>query len=126
MTVQKRQCSGEENSFDNLNGWMKEIKNNSNLDPAIILVANKIDLEDRKVTKEKGMKYAEKNGLMYVETSSKEGINVDSPFEKLTNALIQKIKENPNYNINTVNNKLENYGEKENFERNREKEVKCC
>ena len=63
---------------------------------------------------------------MYVETSSKEGINVDSPFEKLTNALIQKIKENPNYNINTVNNKLENYGEKENFERNREKEVKCC
>lgn len=117
---------GEENSFDNLNGWMKEIKNNSNLDPAIILVANKIDLEDRKVTKEKGMKYAEKNGLMYVETSSKEGINVDSPFEKLTNALIQKIKENPNYNINTVNNKLENYEEKENFERNREKEVKCC
>ena len=117
---------GEENSFDNLNGWMKEIKNNSNLDPVIILVANKIDLEDRKVTKEKGMKYAEKNGLMYVETSSKEGINVDSPFEKLTNALIQKIKENPNYNINTVNNKLENYGEKENFERNREKEVKCC
>ena len=117
---------GKMESFDNLSGWMKDIKNNSNLDPAIILVANKIDLDDRKISKETGMKYAEKNGLMYVETSSKEGINIDSPFEKLANTLIKKIKENPNYNINAVNKKLDNHGEKENFEKQREKEVKCC
>ena len=117
---------GEMNSFDNLHVWLKEIKENSKKDPAIILVANKIDLEERKVTKEKGIKFAEKNGLMYAETSSKEGINVDSPFEKLTNTLINKIKENPNYNINTVDTKLNSYGQREAFEKNREKEVKCC
>ena len=63
--------------------------------------------------------------MMYAETSSKEGINVDSPFEKLANSLIKRIKENPNYNINTVDDK-KNYGEREAFERSREKEVKCC
>ena len=117
---------GDMNSFNNLPIWLKEIKNNSNKDPEIILVANKIDLEDRKVTKDKGTKFAEKNNMMYAETSSKEGINVDSPFEKLANSLIKRIKENPNYNINTVDDKLKNYGEREAFERSREKEVKCC
>ena len=116
---------GDMNSFNNLPIWLKEIKNNSNKDPEIILVANKIDLEDRKVTKDKGTKFAEKNNMMYAETSSKEGINVDSPFEKLANSLIKRIKENPNYNINTVDDK-KNYGEREAFERSREKEVKCC
>jgi small GTP-binding protein len=117
---------GEMNSFDNLDVWLEAIKDNSKKDPAIILVANKIDLEERKVTKEKGTKFAEKHGIMYAETSSKEGINIDSPFEKLTNTLINKIKENPNDNINTVDTKLKDYGQRETFEKNREKEVKCC
>ena len=116
---------GELESFNNLSVWLKEIKNNSNKDPEIVLVGNKIDLEDRKVTKEKGMRFAEKNNLIYVETSSKEGINVDSPFEKLATALVNKIKENPEYNLNK-NEGNKNYDDRNLIEKNREKEVKCC
>jgi len=116
---------GELESFNNLSVWLKEIKNNSNKDPEIVLVGNKIDLEDRKVTKEKGMRFAEKNNLMYVESSSKEGINVDSPFEKLATALVNKIKENPEYNWNK-NEGNKNYDDRNLIEKNREKEVKCC
>ena len=113
-------------SFNNLSVWLKEIKNNSNKDPEIVLVGNKIDLEDRKVTKENGMRFAEKNNLMYVETSSKEGINVDSPFEKLAGSLVKKIKENPEYNLNKNDDNMKNYDERNLNEKNREKEVKCC
>ena len=117
---------GDLGSYNNLSGWMKEIKNNSNRDPEIVLVANKIDREDTKVTKETGTKFAEKNGIMYTETSSKEGINIDSPFEKLATALINKIKENPNYNIHTTDDNMKNYGKKSEIEKNREKDIKCC
>ena len=113
-------------SYNNLSVWMKEIKTNSNRDPEIVLVGNKIDVENRKVTKETGMKFAEKNGIMYTETSSKEGINIDSPFEKLATALIDKIKENPNYNIHTTDDNMKNYGKKSEIEKSREKDIKCC
>ena len=62
---------------------------------------------------------------MYVESSSKEGINVDSPFEKLATALVNKIKENPEYNLNK-NEGNKNYDDRNLIEKNREKEVKCC
>ena len=118
---------GDLNTYNNLSAWVKEIKNNANRDPEIILVANKIDREDRTVTKETGMKFAEKNGMMYTETSSKEGINIDSPFEKLANSLIDKIKKDPNYHINTTDYNSKNFRENnDDFERRREKDVKCC
>ena len=117
---------GNIKSFNSLPSWLTDIKNNSNLDPNIVLVANKIDLEHREVTKEKGQRFAEKNGLIYTETSSKEGLNVDSPFELLANAFISKIKDNPNYNTKNNDNNLKQLGERKMFEKNREKEVKCC
>ena len=117
---------GNLDSFNSLSSWLKDAKNNSNLDPDIVLVANKIDLEDRKVSKEKGQKFAEKNGLIYTETSSKEGLNVDSPFEKLAHAFINKIKNNPDYNNKNNDNNLKCLGVTQTFEKNREKEVKCC
>ena len=117
---------GNLDSFNSLSSWLKDAKNNSNLDPDIVLVANKIDLEDRKVSKEKGQKFAEKNGLIYTETSSKEGLNVDSPFEKLAHAFINKIKNNPDYNNKNNDNNLKYLGVTQTFEKNREKEVKCC
>ena len=114
-------------SFKNLSFWLKEIKNNSNsnIKPEIILVANKIDLKDRKVTNETGKEFANKNKIMYVETSAKNGLNIDSQFEKLADVLINKIKENPDNYLNNTSVQIKNYGEKD-LEKDREKEVKCC
>ena len=115
-----------EESFQGLSSWLNEIKNNSNKNPNIILVGNKIDLNDRKISKEEGNEFATKNGMMYVEASSKEGININTPFENLANIIIKKIKDNPEYENETVEQKLMNLRERNAIERKREKEVKCC
>jgi Ras-related protein Rab-18 len=114
-------------SFDGLSLWLNEIYSNTKADISIVLVANKIDILDRKISKEEGQEFASKNNLLYVETSSKEGINIDEPFEKLATNIIKKIRENPDYVYNeTVEQKLKRIGERNAIERQREKEVKCC
>jgi len=116
-----------DNSFNGLSSWLDEIKNNCNKDVSIVLVGNKIDLDDRKISKEQGNDFASKNGMMYVETSSKEGININSPFEKLAIEIIKKIKENQDNGSNeTVEQQLKKLNERREIERQREKEVKCC
>ena len=117
----------DDNSFRGLSSWLKEIKNNSNKDVSIVLVGNKIDLNDRKISKEEANEFAFKNGLIYHEASSKEGINIDTPFESLAKDIIKKIKENQDYEYNeTVDQKLKRLSERNEIEKKREKEVKCC
>ena len=62
-----------------------------------IIIANKIDLiEQRKVDKEEGESFArrlsEESGFTvpYIETSAKEGTNVNEAFEILTRAVLKK------------------------------------
>ena len=110
-----------ENSFSGLNEWLNEIKTNcNNSNVSIVLVGNKIDLNDRIISKEEGNEFAEKNGLLYVETSSKDGININTPFEMLSNDIVKKINEHQNgYNEKNLK-KIERYE----IERQREQEVK--
>ena len=110
-------------SADALSLWIEDISNNTKPDVSIVLVGNKIDLIDRKVSKEEGEEIAKKNNMMYVETSSKDGTNVNEPFEMLANDIIKKIRENPNFNPIEPSQRI---GERSGIEREREKEFKCC
>jgi len=77
-------------TFDNLETWNKEIKEAS---PTIslILVGNKIDLvDDRQVTTEEGQAFAQKLGLTYIETSAKDGINIQDSFKMLALQMIKR------------------------------------
>ena len=113
----------DENSFKGISLWLNEIQNNcNNKNVSIILVGNKIDLNDRKISKDEGNEFALKNGLLYAETSAKEGINIETPFENLSNDIIKKLKENQGFN-ETEEHKIKRVYENE---RRREKEVKCC
>ena len=65
-------------SFNDIDGWVNDAKTN-NTDKTIhfVLIGNKIDLNDnRKVTKETGKKFAEKNGMKFVEVSAKTGAGI--------------------------------------------------
>ena len=66
-----------EESFKHLEYWINEIKNNSNPTTRIILIGNKVDLEEkRQVSKEDGEKLALEHGICdYYETSAKTGFN---------------------------------------------------
>jgi len=64
-------------SFEHAENWLNELKSQANPDVRIFLVGNKSDLEEqRKVTKEEGLKFKTDQGLdIFMETSAKTGYN---------------------------------------------------
>ena len=69
-------------SFMNLNHWFSEIKNQSEANALIFLVANKKDeQQDREVCTSKGEQFAREKGLHgFFETSAKSGVGVEETF----------------------------------------------
>jgi Ras-related protein Rab-2A len=61
---------------------------------SIVLCANKVDLEDKRViTAEEGKEFATRHNLIYVETSAKSGVGVDDAFTGATQSILNKIEE---------------------------------
>ncbi|KAJ6244773.1 ras-related protein rab-5c [Anaeramoeba flamelloides] len=72
-------------TFEKSKKWINELKKLGDPDVRIALVGNKIDLvKERVIKKEVGKQYAEKNGLMFFETSAKTSENVDQLFLEMT------------------------------------------
>lgn len=82
-------------SFENIQKWMKELKEKADPNIVMILVGNKSDLtEKREVKYEEGMRYSEKNckdnfylmdtlEIAFIETSALNAGNVDIAFRNL-------------------------------------------
>jgi small GTP-binding protein len=79
-------------SFNNIKNWLNSIKENTNEDSIqLIIIANKIDLEnEREVKTEEISKKAKELNIEYYETSAKENINIDESFNKI----IEKVHRN--------------------------------
>ena len=107
-------------TFENVIKWIEDCKHYSSKSILIILVGNKCDLEEeRQVMKEEGDELADKYGLIFFETSAKDGTNVKEIFgeslELIANRIEQKyydldndicgIKQNYNYNKNRKSEK---------------------
>lgn len=83
----------ERESYDCLDHWLKELRENCDEYCEIALVANKIDLVNanpsvRKVTLDEIKAFCEYNNLMFIgETSAKEDINIKETFEALLHSV---------------------------------------
>jgi len=84
----------KEDSFDNLDKWLNDIKNESSPDIKIVLIGNKLDLEsERKITKEKGEKFSKEHKLsFFMETSAKTGFNAKKVFDESGKILFEEYK----------------------------------
>ena len=81
-------------SFNNVTTWIEDCKNQSPKTIFMVLVGNKCDLNDkRQVTAEEGKELADKNDMMFFETSAKDGINVDEIFLNSANEISKKIEQ---------------------------------
>ena len=81
-------------SFNNVTNWLNEIKKNAGVNVVKILIGNKSDLESsRKVSIEEAKKMAESQGMVYLETSAKNRINVDESFMELTKSIYEQLPE---------------------------------
>lgn len=84
-------------SFNKIEDWLKEFKSSVE-DGELILVGNKVDMEDkRQVTEEASRNFALKNGMYYIETSAKNDVGVIEAFSKLGENVLAKMlcKANP-------------------------------
>ena len=75
----------DESSFLAVNDWIKEIKKYE-VNPIIVLVGQKCDLENRIISEERGRELANELGVEFFEISAKTGYNV----EELFNYIIQQ------------------------------------
>ena len=68
-------------SFNDVEIWIKNLRENSSPDIKIILIGNKCDLEERVVSKEDGEKLKNDYDFDYfIETSAKTGLNAKNVF----------------------------------------------
>lgn len=78
----------ERDTYNEIHKWVNILKEtNSHEKLQKVLIANKIDLE-RKVSPEEGEKLAKQLGMVYCETSAKNGTGVEETYKKLVNAVI--------------------------------------
>ena len=103
-------------SFNNVSTWVEECKNNGPSTISLVLVGNKIDLEDkRQITYEEGEDYANQNNMQFFETSALNGSNIDKMFNDTVESIIRKIENNYykdkdcgiDFNTNSNNKKTE-------------------
>ncbi len=71
-------------SLDKITLWIKSIEETVNIkEKALILVGNKKDIQDRKVSTEEGENFAEKYNMKYFETSAKTGEGIQEAFNQI-------------------------------------------
>uniref|UniRef100_A0A2K6DUD3 Ras-related protein Rab-13 n=1 Tax=Macaca nemestrina TaxID=9545 RepID=A0A2K6DUD3_MACNE len=81
----------DEKSFENIQNWMKSIKENGSAGVEHLLLGNKCDMEaKRKVQKEQADKLAPEQGIRFFETSAKSSMNVDEAFSSLAQDILLK------------------------------------
>lgn len=81
----------DQDSFLKVKSWVRELKQMRGSEIELVIVGNKTDLEDqRTVSYETAMRYAQTVGAQYVETSAKENESVTELFELLTQMMVAR------------------------------------
>ena len=94
-------------SYEEISIWMDSIKEIKKESFPMVLVGNKIDLEEKRiVSEEEGKELATKFGLKFFETSNKTGKNVNEAGNELINQIIE-IREKKKAEKKPVENKFE-------------------
>jgi small GTP-binding protein len=82
-------------SFHHVQNWIEDIRNQSPKTVLIILIGNKIDLEEKRVVSyDEGSEFAIRNGIIFAETSAKTGDGIEEIFLKSAKEIAKNMSEN--------------------------------
>jgi len=71
-------------TYENVERWLKELRDHADNNIVIMLVGNKSDLRHlRAVPTEEARSYAERNNLSFIETSALDSTNVETAFQNI-------------------------------------------
>lgn len=71
-------------TYENVERWLKELRDHADSNIVIMLVGNKSDLKHlRGISTEDAQSFAEKEGLSFIETSALESTNVEKAFQRI-------------------------------------------
>ena len=91
------------NSFLDVKSWLDDCKKQSPKTVILVLIGNKIDLdEQREVSFEEGNNFAKENNMLFFETSAKNGDNIENIFYNSAEIIDKNIGENY-YDLNADN-----------------------
>src|SRR6201984_1703539 len=84
-------------TFIDVGIWLEEIKRFANENTQILLIGTKADLVNKKVVKnDEIMNFANSHNLTYIETSSKNNLNIDNSIFEIINKIMPFINKNFN------------------------------
>jgi GTPase SAR1 family protein len=94
----------DKKSFEKVQSWIHSVKEFSNLNDCMILLGNKVDLENnREISNQEAELLSERYNIKYFETSAKENTNVDEAFLNIISQISEKIKPiDKNFKLNSV------------------------
>lgn len=74
-------------TLDHINFWMELIHLNCDIIPEILMLGNKVDLQQQEVTKQDAELMATSYNFSYLEVSAKKNINIDKAFSLLADQM---------------------------------------
>jgi len=122
-------------TFNNINRWINEIKNNSDENINILLIGNKCDLEEaRQISQEEAFQKAKEINAGFLEVSALQAVNIEKAFMYLIQQIHSKnynklderkntLKENNNDYI-IINSGVENSDDEKNNGKKKKKKKK--
>ncbi|KAF7233283.1 hypothetical protein EG68_10276 [Paragonimus skrjabini miyazakii] len=79
----------DEKSFNDVTMWLEELKKFVDPDVQVLLIGNKCDLKhERKVSVNKITRFASSKGLLFMETSARDGTSVDEAFTHILKGIL--------------------------------------
>ena len=91
------------NSFNSVQDWINDCTKQTSKSILLILIGNKNDLNDkREVQYEEGEEFARRRNMIFLETSAKNGSNINDIFEKSVKQIDRNIQENK-YDLDNEN-----------------------